>query len=368
MRVLLVTPRYPPYTGGVENHVQEVARRFAAWNVDVTVLTTDPRGDLAIHAIIEDVNIWRARAYPSERDYYFAPAIHQIITRGDWDIVHLQSYHTLVAPLTMWAARQAGIPYVVTFHGGGHSSQLRNMARRMQNRLLRPLLASADRLVATAKFEIPYFGDMLNIPREQFALIPNGSDLPAVSPATSAPTSDAMIVSLGRAERYKGHHRVLAAMPYVLAQRPDVRLWIAGSGPYEAELQHIAERLGIAQHVEIKSIPVTQRHVLAHRLSQAALVMLLSEYETHPMAVLEAAALGCSILVADTSGLSELADQGLACAIPLNSAPEQVARVMLDQLQHPFRPKTVQLSSWDDCASTLLTLYDEIIRGQLCVS
>ena len=44
---------------------------------------------------------------------------------------------------------------------------------------------------------------------------------------------------------------------------------------------------------------------MAEELSQAALVVLLSEYETHPIAVLEAVALGRPALVAATSGLSE---------------------------------------------------------------
>jgi xanthine/CO dehydrogenase XdhC/CoxF family maturation factor len=45
-RVAMVSVRYPPLLGGVETHVHEVARRMGANGLDVTVLTTDPGGDL----------------------------------------------------------------------------------------------------------------------------------------------------------------------------------------------------------------------------------------------------------------------------------------------------------------------------------
>ena len=83
------------------------------------------------------------------------------MARRPWDVVHVQCYHTLVAPLAMLRALTLGIPYVVTFHGGGHSSELRNRSRGAQRLLLRPLLRRARRLVAVARFEIEQYGEEL---------------------------------------------------------------------------------------------------------------------------------------------------------------------------------------------------------------
>ena len=41
LRLAMVTARFPPLLGGIETHVDEVARRMAGRGVDVTVLTTD---------------------------------------------------------------------------------------------------------------------------------------------------------------------------------------------------------------------------------------------------------------------------------------------------------------------------------------
>ena len=369
LRVLFVTPRYYPYTGGVETHVAQVARRMSCAGVTAGVLTTDLRGTLPREEQADGVTIRRVRAYPANSDIYLAPDIYRLITPGEWDIVHVQSYHTLVAPLAMFAAWRAQLPYVVTFHGGGHSSRLRNTVRGAQHRMLRPLLARARRLIAVAQFEIEFWSKRLKLPVDRFVCIPNGADLPQPPGGARSARSDCtLIASVGRLERYKGHQQVIKALPYILPQVPNVHLWIAGTGPYEADLKRLAHKLNVSDRVEIRAVPANERARMAEELSQAALVMLLSEFETHPIAMLEAAALGRPVLVADTSGLRELADRGLARAIPLNSTPEQVAAAVLDQIRAPLVPPAVTLPTWDDCAAGLLSLYREVIWGVSCVS
>jgi glycosyltransferase involved in cell wall biosynthesis len=365
-KILFVTPRYLPTVGGVQNHVYQVSRRLAHVGIDVTVLTTNPGNRLPAEEVIENVRIRRVPAWPANRDYYFAPQMVPIIRSGSWDIIHVQSYHTFVAPLAMWAAWRSGKPFVTTFHGGGHSSQLRNNIRGAQQLMLRPLLARANKLIAISDFEIPLFSERLKLPETQFTLIPNGADLPNVNSmeGESAQVEAGLIVSIGRLEQYKGHQRVIAALPKILEQRPDAHLWIAGAGPYESELRKLANQLGVADRVDIHAVPAADRQRMAQELSRAALVVLLSEFETHPIAILEAVSLGRPALVTDTSGLRELAQKGLARAIPLRSTSSQVANAILDQLQQPQIPGNVNLQTWDECTAGLLSLYISIVAGR----
>ncbi len=354
LRVLMVTPRYLPFTGGVELHVHEVARRLAQRNASVTILTTDPTGDLRAEERADGVEIRRVRARPANRDYHFAPGVSAEIGRRDWDVVHVQSYHTFVAPHAMYASRRAGIPYLVTFHAGGHSSALRHRLRPLQLAALRPLLAGAYRLIALAEFEAEHYSKLLRLPRDRFEVIPNGSDLPLVTPPSSRP---ALIASLGRLERYKGHQRVLAALPHVARRRPDVRLWIAGRGPYEETLRRIAEELGVLDSVEISSVEAGDRESMARRLAAVRVAVLMSEFETQPLAALEAHSLGCRLVVADTPGLHQLAEEGLARSVPLDSSPELIAAAILDEVEKPPPAERTPLPTWDQCADALLDVY-----------
>ncbi|HLO28604.1 MAG TPA: glycosyltransferase family 4 protein [Anaerolineales bacterium] len=362
MNILMPTPRFYPEMGGVETHVFQVGRRLAANGHNITVLTTDRTRQLPTDQVMDGIHVHRVPAWPRNSDFYFAPGIYDEILKRPWDILHIQSYHTFVAPFAMLAALRMKRPFVLTFHGGGHSSRLRHSLRIFQRFILRPLLARANRLVAVAKFEIGMFSNELKLPIERFELIPNGIELPQIKQGVKDFQKEVMITSVGRLERYKGHQRAIAALPYLLRRKPEARLWIAGSGPYEDELRGLARRLGVENKVEIRAVAPQEREQFAQQLSKSSLFVLFSEYETHPLAALEAISLGCPALVSDTSGLHELAENGLAKAMPLNCSDEQLAEEMIRQLDQPLSPKSIKLPTWDDCASGLLTLYQGIIE------
>jgi glycosyltransferase involved in cell wall biosynthesis/GT2 family glycosyltransferase len=361
LRVLMITPRSPLLQGGVERHVMEVSKRVAATGAEVEVLCTEPGGPPLREEERDGVRIRTVRAWPAERDWHLAPRLWREMGRQPWDVVHVQSYHTLVAPMAMLGALVRGIPYVVTFHGGGHTSDLRNRSRRLQRLLLRPLLRRARRLVAVARFEIDEYGTEMGIPAERFILVPNGTDLAfSAEPASGVPAATngkPTIATIGRLERYKGHHRVIAAFPHVLEREPEARLLVVGSGPYEADLRQQAEQLGLAEKVEFTSVPADDPAGMATLLSGVSLVVLLSDFETHPLVALEAAAAGRKLLVADSSGLAELAADGFARAIPPDEQPAEVAEAVLEELQKPPPSERPTLTSWDECAQELLALY-----------
>ena len=182
-----------------------------------------------------------------------APAVHTAIKRGNWDLIHFQGYNTFVAPIGLFAAIERDIPFVLTFHSGGHSSRLRNAVRRTQHALLRPLVARAARLIGVSEFEADFFSARMGLPRERFVVVPNGAAMPAAS--SGVEVDPHLIVSSGRLERYKGHHRIIAAMPELIRRMPDARLHVVGKGPYEAELRRLVAALGLEQRVTISAIP-----------------------------------------------------------------------------------------------------------------
>jgi glycosyltransferase involved in cell wall biosynthesis len=363
---MMVTPRSPLGQGGSERHVMEVSRRLATAGVEVEVLCADSPGPGVVEERRNGVLIRSVRSWPANRDYYLAPRIWREMARERWDIVHIQSYHTLVPPLAMLRALTLGVPYVVTFHSGGHSSRVRHRLRRLQRRLLRPLLARAARLVAVARFEMDLYGRELRIPLERFVLIPNGIDSElGGSGETQDPEErdgpDAegpLLASIGRLERYKNHQRVIAALPHVLERHPGARLTIVGTGPYEGALRRLAADLGVADRVELTSLPAEDREGMARLLRRTSIVVLLSDFETHPLVALEAAAAGRRLLVADRAGLGELAREGLARTVSPQDPPDVVGRAIVDELERPApRQRTLDLPSWEECAEELLTLY-----------
>lgn len=362
MHILMVTPRYLPEMGGIETHVHEVSKRLGNSGHRVTILTTDREGTLPEHEGVSDgVRVQRVRAWPKKTDYYFAPIVYQQVMRTRCDVVHVQGYHTFVAPLGMLAAIRKQVPFVLTFHSGGHSSPLRNALRTPQWRILGPLVRRASRHVGVSRFEAEFFSARMNIPLEQFTVIPNGAQMPCVAepePSTDGP----LVVSIGRLERYKGHHRILEAFPEILRRVPGARLRILGDGPYKQRLIELADRLDLRQHVTIGGIPPGERGRVAELLRSAALVVLLSEYEAHPVAVMEALALGRRVLVTASSGFIEMVESGMVEAVPPDASASQVAHEVVEQLGKGPTIGAISLPSWDECAVRLAQVYQGVMQ------
>ncbi len=174
-----------------------------------------------------------------------------------------------------------------------------------------------------------------------------------------------MIVSIGRLEDYKGHHRVIQALPIVRRTRPDMRVRLVGSGPAESALRKLADELGVRDAVDIGPVEADQRGQLAELLLRSAVVVALSEYESQGLGAYEALALGRPLLVNDGSALSELADRPNVRMVASAASPATVAATLLALVDAPSAPPTA-LPNWDDCVAMLIHVYDEVIssRGQ----
>lgn len=369
LRVLQVVHRFLPELGGTETHVAQVTERLAQRSdIAVTILTTDRSGALPPREVINGVPVIRSRAWPVERDYYFSPQMRNVITYGQWDVVHFQGTHTLVPVLGMLAARRAGIPYVLTFHSGGHSSAARTSARGPQFRALANLLADSERLIAVSRFERDRFSALTGIPADHFVVIGNGGALPPVAADETA--IPGRIVSSGRLEHYKGHHRAIEALPEIRRRIPDASLLVLGSGPYESELHALAARLGVSDAVEITHLPPSDRGAMATALARSSVMAALSSYEAHPVGVMEAVASGLPVLGFDVAGVGDLVEDGLVTGIAPTSTTSEIAAALVAMLRDaavagPRTRPDIALPTWEDCADALATVYHQVLHERI---
>lgn len=362
LKVLMVGHKYLPDQGGIETHIYETARRLQARpEFDITVLTTDISRTRPRHETIDGVPVIRVAAYPSNRDYYLAPGVAGVVRRGGWDLVHQQGIHTLVPPLTMAAARRAKLPYLATFHTGGHSMGHRNALRGLQWRALGPLLASADALVGVSHFEAELVAAQAKISIDDVQVIRNGGGLPHLAdPPKRIP---GLIVSSGRLVNYKGHQRIIEVLPQLIEAVPQTRLQIYGggdSGSNEPELWALAQSLGVADRVSITALPPEDREGMARALSQADVFVAMSDYEAHPVAVMEALSLGCSVVGLDMAGIGELVHEGWVRGVDANATPQERAQAILAGMGQPPLVDPATLPTWDTCAQALGELYLQI--------
>jgi glycosyltransferase involved in cell wall biosynthesis len=356
LRILMVCPRFLPETGGTETHVYEVTRRLAARSgLEITVLATDPSRRLPRQEVVEGISVRRVPAWPRRRDYYLAPGIAGVIRQRRWDLVHCQGIHTPVPVLAMISARRVGIPYLVTFHTGGHSSRLRNAMRTTQWRLAGPLLRNAVALIAVSRFEAAALAQQARLGDKQVIVIRNGGALP--SPRAGTVAVPGRIVSIGRLERYKGHNRAIEALPYVMREIPEAHLVIVGRGPYERHLHQLARRLGVSDRVSIHHVAPVDRQSMATTLAESSVVAALSDYEAHPVAVMEALCAGRPVVGYGVAGMGELIAVGWVRGVPGGAPAAAVAQELVTAMSSPAPMVHAELPSWDSCADQLAQVY-----------
>lgn len=364
LRVLQVVQRFYPELGGLETHVAEVTSRLKDMpDIEVTILTTDRSGALPAQEWINGVRVLRRRSYPESKDYYFSPGLVGVIRGGGWDLVHLQGGQTFVPLIGMAAALSARIPYLLTFHTGGYSTAGRSLMGKVRTQALRPMLSRAARLIAVSRFEKKAFVADTRIDADHFVVINNGGALPAVPPGVHPVPGT--IVSSGRLEKYKGHHRAIEALPLVRQSIPGARLTILGGGPYEAELHALAARLGMTDAVTIRHLPPAERARMSEILAGSSLLVALSSYEAHPVGIMEALALGLPVLGCDVAGIGDLVEDGLVQGIDVDAAPAEVAAAMVDMLrrnegrEHAV-PAGFELPTWEGATEALARVYREV--------
>jgi glycosyltransferase involved in cell wall biosynthesis len=359
IRVGMVSTRAQPEIGGVEAHVAEVAGRLVAQGYELELLTTDRKGDLPkVERHPDGYTVRRFRSYPRHRDYYFSPGLFLAVLRSKVDLIHVQGVHTAVPPATMLAAWLRRRPYLLTFHTGGHSSALRERTRGLQWRILAPLLRRANRLIGVSVYEGRRFDEILGWAPGTITVIRNGGSLPHVD----VPKVPGRIISVGRVERYKGHHKAIEALPHLLPAHPDAHVQVLGAGPYEADLLSLAESLGVRDRVSIEFIPPVDRALMAQRVAAASVMTLLSDYEAHPVSVMEALTAGTPAVVSRTSGLTELADAGLVVGVDQDATPAETAAAIASQLEHPVLPDPASLPTWETCVAGVADTYDSIVK------
>ncbi len=179
-------------------------------------------------------------------------------------------------------------------------------------------------------------------PSERFVCIHNGIELPRrrsaregrqVRQALGLSADTPLLLTVARLTSQKGHDVLLAAAPAILARYPEACLACVGVGPELPKLAAQAQELGVGNAVRF----LGHRDDVPALLAAADLFVLPSRFEGHPLAALEALAMGLPVVGTRVCGLDEAVISGETGLLVEPDQPEALAAAVIELLGAPER-------------------------------
>ncbi|MCY7214501.1 glycosyltransferase family 4 protein [Streptococcus anginosus] len=311
MQIGLFTDTYFPQVSGVATSIRTLKTELEKLGHTVFIFTTTDK-DVNRY---EDWQIIRIPSVP-----FFAFKDRRIAYRGfstaleiarqyQLDIIHTQTEFSL-GLLGVWIAKELRIPVVHTYHTQ-YEDYVRYIAKGMVIRpsmvkyIVRGFMSDLDGVICPS--EIVYDLLMKYKVKVEKRVIPTGIELakferPEITAENIADlreklgisNQETMLLSLSRVSYEKNIQAVLAALPAVLEENPDVKLVVAGDGPYLSDLKSQAKRLNITDAVIFTGMIAPSETALYYKA--ADFFISASTSETQGLTYLESLASGTPII------------------------------------------------------------------------
>jgi phosphatidyl-myo-inositol dimannoside synthase len=293
VRVLVLTPDFPPAPGGVQLVAHRVVRHAGRMRCRVVTLDHGP-GDRAETDAGMDVvrvpsgrldhrvTVARLNAVALREALRFRP--HAVL-----------SMHIVAAPVALALQEALHVPFVQYVHADELSHR---------ERLARLAIRRAAAVIAVSR-HTRALAARLDGPAARVHVIPNGVDLPSGPAAARCPLP--IIVTVARMdELYKGHDTLARALPIVLHATPEARWVVVGDGVLRSWIEGLVTAHGMAESVHFAGrVSDAARDAWldrAHVFAMPSRVPIGGGGEGYGISYLEAGAHGLPVVAGDVGG------------------------------------------------------------------
>lgn len=342
-------------------HTARWANALAAEGLDVHLATIHPAGEqhydprVTIHALPRAKGAGYVLA---------APVLRRLVVELRPDLVNTH-YATGYGTLSTLALAGSPVPNLLSVWGADvYDVPLKGPAHEQ---VVRRNLAAATAIASTSRA-------MAEQTRRWCAdrpilLTPFGIDLDAFPVRESADdvvSADVVVGTVKTLHPKYGVDTLIESFALAHADRPGLRLEIYGEGPQRAELEALAERLGVAGSVRFHGAIPHDQVPGAMRSLDIYVALSRLDSESFGVAILEASASGVPVVVSDASGPAEVTDDGVTgFVVPRDNpaaAAEAIGRLADDptlrqQMGTAGRHHVEQHYTWQASVDSMLDAY-----------
>ncbi len=378
-----LAPRY----GGPAVVLPDLCAALARRGHDVEIVTTDVDGDDRLPVPLGQPVTWAEatatfHALSSPTRYLTSWSMLADLRRrvAGFDILHIHTLYRFHGVAAAAVARRRGVPYVIQAHGSldpWHRAR-RRRAKDVYHALVEDsIIRGASTAVCTSDREARAIRQL------EYAvplwLIPNGIDAAALrvpAPADAFPSSrvaagDRVVTFLGRISAKKGVPFLVEAFASAAAQFPTARLIIAGPDDegIGRGLAAVITDGGFSDRVVFVG-PVTGEAKRA-LLQRSDVFVLPSADESFGIAVAEAMAVGCPVVVSPDVAIEDVV-RASGAGLVVERNPSAIANAIATILSEPTRAATMgeagrravdERFAWPIVAAQMEAMYDAVVSA-----
>ena len=368
MKIGIVCPYSWDIPGGVQAHVRDLAEKLIELGHDVSVLApgdedTPGRPDYVVVAGKAMPIPYNGSVARLQFGIVSAARVRRWLRDGQFDVVHV---HEPAPPsLSLLTCMIHDGPLVATFHAANPHSR----ALSMFDSVLQPFLEKLSGRIAVSPAARKVIVEHLGA---DAVVIPNGvavAHFAKAQPLPGYPRAGGTIGFIGRYdEPRKGMDVLVGAMSLLVADRPDLRLLVAGRGDEEEFLEALPP--AVVKHVEMLG--------MVSEAEKASLLRSVDVYcapntgqESFGVILLEAMAARAPVVASDIPAFRRVLGGGSAGELFEVGDPVALAASIAALLADPARrkklatvgAKAVAPFDWDVIVEQVLRVYELAIAG-----
>jgi len=393
VKILLITPYYPPHIGGVERHVYNLARSLKLLGNDVSIVTSDfPLN------YYPDKNVIRLSTLCKLFGAPICPFIFKKLNEVEADVVHIHAPPRFFPEATtvFYKFFKRKVPLILTNHApvterfilvdvarANNLISLEKAVCMLHDRLLYYWVhKSAQRIIVQGEaMKALLYSAILKNQVQDFSqkirIIPNGVDDVVFDPKTCQEEAarkkfrireENIIVFVGRLAKHKGIDYLIKAVKLVKSDFPDVLLLVVGNGNERNSLEYLSQKLDLTKNVRfVGDLPYQNIPLI---LSTATVLAHPSFYEGVPTVVLEAMSMAKPVIVTDAGCMAEVVQNGQTGFVVEKGNVSQLAQALLLVLSSrkfalnmgkKGRDLVKEKYSWTVVTKKHLDLYEEVL-------
>ena len=350
--------------GGAERVMVNLARGFSEKGFDVDLVLAKAEGPYLsqVPPEVRVIDLHSSRVLAS------LPHLVRYLRRERPQAILSAMDHANV--VAIWARKLARVQcrVVVTVHStlSRATTNSSNFRGRLMPRLIRIFYPWADAVVAVSGGAAEDLAKTTGLPQERIQVIYNPIVTPEILEKAEeplnhpwfAPGEPPVILSVGRLTKAKDYPTLVRAFALVRQELP-ARLMILGEGEERPKLEALVRELGLDDDV---SLPGFVDNPYAY-MARSAVFALSSAWEGLPTVLIEALAVGTSVVATDCpSGPREIATLTNACQLVPVGSPLDLAHAIVKSIRKPYIYEKPNLEVF--MISNVMNVYERILFCQ----